>query len=305
LGPVAALSLGGERLHAAPNAQVERQVAAWQRTRPADAAALRLLAGQPTAEWFGDWNRDVRRDVAGVVGGAARAGAVPVLVAYNIPNRDCGSHSAGGARNAAAYRQWIQQFAAGIGDRRAVVILEPDALPMVSCLSGSARGERVGLIGEAVALLARPNVAVYIDAGHSNWIPAAEMAQLLRQANVAQAAGFALNVSNFETDAANIGYGERLSPLVGGKRFVIDSSRNGRGPTATSEWCNPSGRALGRVPTTQTGHRLVDAFLWIKRPGESDGTCGGGPAAGEWWPDYALGLAQRSQPFMTLVANGR
>jgi endoglucanase len=36
----------------------------------------------------------------------------------------------------------------------------------------------------------------------------------------------------------------------------------------------------------------VDAYLWVKRPGESDGACGNGaPKVGVWWPDYALDLA--------------
>ncbi|HEU4841998.1 MAG TPA: glycoside hydrolase family 6 protein, partial [Ilumatobacteraceae bacterium] len=56
-------------------------------------------------------------------------------------------------------------------------------------------------------------------------------------------------------------------------------------------WCNPPGRGLGVVPTTSTGDALVDAFLWIKRPGESDGPCQGGPPAGTWWRDYAVQLA--------------
>ena len=50
------------------------------------------------------------------------------------------------------------------------------------------------------------------------------------------------------------------------------------------------------APTAEPGKKLVDAYLWVKRPGESDGTCNGGPAAGgcAWSPDYALGLAQRA-----------
>jgi endoglucanase len=38
----------------------------------------------------------------------------------------------------------------------------------------------------------------------------------------------------------------------------------------------------------------VDGLLWIKAPGESDGSCNGGPSAGTWWPEYALGLAERA-----------
>ncbi len=90
----------------------------------------------------------------------------------------------------------------------------------------------------------------------------------------------------------SIAYGEKISRLTGGKHFVIDTGRNGLGPTPDNQWCNPAGRALGRPPTTRTGHPLVDALLWVKSPGESDGECNGGPAAGHWWPEYALGLAQ-------------
>ena len=45
-------------------------------------------------------------------------------------------------------------------------------------------------------------------------------------------------------------------------------------------------------PTTDTGQGLVDAYLWVKEPGTSDGTCRGGPAAGQWRPQYALELAR-------------
>jgi endoglucanase len=85
----------------------------------------------------------------------------------------------------------------------------------------------------------------------------------------------------------------RLAGALGGKHFIIDTSRNGNGPLSGA-WCNPPGRALGTPPTTGTGEPIVDAFLWIKRPGESDGTCEGGPAAGRWWPEYALELARNA-----------
>ncbi|NUT94690.1 MAG: endoglucanase, partial [Saccharothrix sp.] len=58
----------------------------------------------------------------------------------------------------------------------------------------------------------------------------------------------------------------------------------------------PPGRGLGARPTADTGIPLVDAFLWVKRPGESDGECQGGPAAGRWWPEQALELAKLASP---------
>lgn len=288
-----ASALIGARLYVDPNSNAMAQARKWQSARPRDAEVMRRIADQPMANWFGEWSGDVRGAVNRIVSAAASAGALPVLVAYNIPQRDCGSYSAGGAKSADAYRGWIRSFASGIGRRRAVVILEPDAVAGMSCLSGADRARRIELLSDAVNVLkSKSGALVYVDAGHSNWVGASEMAQRLGQVGIAQADGFALNVSNFQTTASNTSYGQKVSALVGGKHFVIDTSRNGRG--GSNQWCNPGGRGLGEAPTTLTGQALVDAYLWIKRPGESDGTCNGGPRAGQWWPEYALGMAQRS-----------
>src|ERR1044071_3253907 len=107
------------------------------------------------------------------------------------------------------------------------------------------------------------------------------MARALKRAGIDHADGFALNVANFETTKDTIAYGVRLSARLGGAPFVIDTSRNGNGPAAKGHhhWCNPPGRALGEAPTLSTGQPLVDAYLWVKRPGESDGACGRGAPA--------------------------
>ena len=283
--------LSGATLFVPPNPAAERQVSTWRGSRPDDARSLERILSQPTATWFGDWNGDVRRDVDRLVGEADRQGRVPVLVAYNIPNRDCSQHSAGGVGSAAEYRDWIGDVAAGIGDREAVVVLEPDAVALVSCLTPEGQAERFSLIREAVSLLkSETGATVYIDAGHARWVEAEEMAQRLHLAGVDLGDGFALNVSNFIPTEANVAYGEKVSRRLGSPHFVIDTSRNG-GAVAEGEWCNPAGAALGQAPTTRTDHPLLDALLWVKRPGESDGECNGGPRAGQWWPEYALGLA--------------
>jgi endoglucanase len=116
----------------------------------------------------------------------------------------------------------------------------------------------------------------------------------LRAAGVARARGFSLNVASYWPTADQVAYGNLLGRALGGKHYVVDTSRNGRGPLG-NEWCNPPGRALGERPTTATGSSLADAYFWIKRPGESDGSCNGGPRAGGWWPDYAVGLAKRAR----------
>jgi endoglucanase len=290
----------GARFYVDPNSNARKQADAWYATRPADAQEMEKIARGSQADWFGDWNGDIRAAVDERTSRIAAAGALPLFVAYNIPQRDCGSYSAGGAGSAEAYRAWIDAFAAGIGARRAVVILEPDGLAGLDCLNATDRARRIELLRYAVGVLkALPAVAVYLDAGHARWHSVETMAERLGDAGIAVADGFALNVSNFHTTSENADYGSRLSARVGNRRFVIDTSRNGAG--SNGEWCNPAGRALGPGTSAETGHPLVDAFLWIKRPGESDGTCNGGPRAGAWWADYALGLAVRAP---TLLAGG-
>lgn len=284
----------GSAFYVDPNNPARQQYNQWQSSQPQNANEMLKIANQATAQWFGDWNSNVQNDVNGYVSAAASANATPILVAYNIPQRDCGSYSAGGSGSASAYQSWISSFAGGINHRKAIVILEPDAIAGISCLSSGDQQNRYNMISGAVSALKSQGATVYIDAGNPNWVSASDMASRLKQAGIAQADGFSLNVSNYVTTQDNLSYGTSLSGMVGGKHFVVDTSRNGNGPTSDGQWCNPSGRALGAQPTTNTGNALADAFLWVKKPGESDGTCNGGPAAGQWWADYALGLAQRA-----------
>lgn len=283
-----------------PDHRARREADARRGWDDAGAAALDKVASGPRAYWFTDAVPvpELAETVADEVSTQTKAGALPVLVAYAIPHRDCGNYSAGGVADRAGYEAWIEQFARGIGSRLAVVVLEPDGLALLDCLDPAAQGERLGMLADAVDVLeALPATAVYIDAGGPGWHPAEVMARRLEAAGISQARGFSINVSNFVDDAANVRYGTELSGLVGDKPFIVDTSRNGLGAlplTTEARWCNPPGRALGRRFTADTGSELVDAFTWIKAPGESDGTCGGGPPAGQWWTEYAIGLGQRT-----------
>jgi endoglucanase len=286
--------LVGARVWQNPDSPARRQADSWRNSRPADATLMDRIASQPVAEWIGGWTGDVRSHVRSIVDRAASGGTVPVFVAYNIPNRDCGGYSASGAQSTTAgYRSWIREVAEGLSGRKSVVVLEPDAVAQMSCLTAQGQEDRLALLRDAVDLLKTAGAAVYIDAGNARWVGAADMASRLKRAAIDKADGFSLNVSNFIGTSTNLAYGEAVSSQLSGKHFIIDTSRNGMGGTADGQWCNPSGQALGQAPTTRTGHRLVDAYLWVKYPGESDGPCNGGPAAGSWWPEYALGLAQR------------
>ncbi len=295
--PVTSNPIAGATFWLNPTSNAKSTADSWRASRPADAAQMDKIAAGSQAQWFGGWSGDIFTAVSAAANTLSAAGAVPVFVAYDIPQRDCGGLSGGGGANAEAYRTWISAFANGLAGRKAVVILEPDALTQMDCLSAADQATRVTLIQYAVSALkaASSSVAVYLDGGNPAWKSPSDQAARLTRANVAAADGFALNVSNFQYTSSNIAFGKSVSALIGGKHFVIDTSRNGLGPTSDNQWCNPTGRALGPAPTTATADPLVDAYLWIKAPGESDGSCNGAPAAGAWWPDYALGLAQRAQ----------
>lgn len=256
------------------------------------------IANQPQGVWFGDWNTDPQGDVATVLRAAASAGTVPILTVYDIVNRDCGGYSSGGAANAAAYEQWIQNLTLGIGQSRAVVILEPDSLTQyntASCLNSTQQSERLSLLRYALSMFQQhaPNAVVYMDAGPPNGIAPNLMAQALNYAGVSEAAGVAINVSNYESTADSVAYGQQLSSLIGGKHFVIDTSRNGVGATPDHQWCNPANRGLG-VPSQGIASGLLDGYLWVQNPGTSDGTCNGGPAAGQFSTPIACTLLQNS-----------
>lgn len=256
---------------------------------------LAAVVNTPTAYWM-DHISTPAVD-AKYIATAQAAGTMPILALYGIPNRDCGSYAAGGFGSAGSYRAWIDGVAAAIGTGPAAVILDPDALAMIDCLSPGQQQERLELIGYAVDTLTRnPATAVYVDAGHSRWVAADVMAGRLNQVGVQKARGFSLNTANFFTTEESMGYGQAISGMTNGAHYVIDTSRNGAGPVEGDDlyWCNPSGRALGVAPTTATGNPTVDAFLWVKRPGESDGSCRGAPSAGTFVSQYAIDLARNA-----------
>ncbi len=370
----------------------------------ADANRLRWMISTPQAIWLtGGSAKQVRQQVRATVEDAAGTGTVPVLVAYDLPFRDCSQYSAGGAASVSAYEDWIDAFADGIGDRRALVILEPDGLGIIPWYRpfdgggyewcqpagadpATAATDRFAMLNHAVdALKAHAGVSVYLDATHSSWLAVGDAADRLMKAGISRADGFFLDVSNFQWTANSVAYGTWISDCIafvteldgsagacpnqywnGGPatgwigtamdgsqawrnetysgnpadlawntvgidsrwatmlgstdptvHFVIDTSRNGVGPWVppshpagdAQDWCNPPDRGLGERPSANTGQPLVDAYLWVKTPGESDGQCyrwtSGpldpvrnveDPAAGQWFPDAALELATNANP---------
>jgi endoglucanase len=256
----------------------------------ARADKLAQISGQPTAIWLGEWLTDERlTDALGEYRAeAAAAGRTLVFVVYGIPNRDCGGLSAGGLDHD-RYLGWVHAIADALEGSGAVMLVEPDSLAMLeSEKCGDERDRRLPLIEEAVDILASAGLTIYLDAGNNNWVPEERMAELLTAAGVERTRGFFTNVSNFYRVDEERAYADALSGMLGGKHYVIDVSRNGTG--WKGDWCNPQGVALGQDPRVTTGGSRLDALLWVKHPGVSDGACNGGPVAGEWWDDYAVAL---------------
>lgn len=431
-----------------PDSGAVQQIKALVKSRRLlDAARLTAMSLTPQAVWFTDGTpQDVKKAVKKTMAAAAREHRVPVLVAYDIPFRDCAQYSAGGAVDSAAYQAWIDGFAAGIGNDEAVVVLEPDSLgiipyhmnldgssdwcqPTVTDSAGNTvpapgadTATRFAQLNYAVDRLASkaPGALVYLDGTHSGWLNIGEASSRLALAGVARTQGFFLNISNYQlspnlaqfgswisdclayatsvvpgdfgscpnqywnggplpskiaqlngewngtaldssgawsdttdtvalnTSGINLRYANMLGTVAPTAHFIIDSSRNAHGPLATApyaaapynqpssvlgalnggSWCNPPGAGLGLRPTANTGVALLDAYLWVKLPGQSDGSCdiaGGArgwdytqydpwavtgdaqnhfdplwgivdPAAGAWFAQQALQLAQLASP---------
>ncbi|MFF0772867.1 glycoside hydrolase family 6 protein [Nonomuraea wenchangensis] len=270
--------------------------ATWVRNNPGDSRAARIqsaIASRPMARWIGGWSGDVGAAVSAYVSAADAADKLPVLVAYNIPGRDaCGGHSGGGAGSEAEYRTWISAFASGIGGRPAVVIIEPDSLGDFACMDDAAVQARNRMLTYATEQFRdkAPNTWAYLDAGNAGWVAAGTMATRLSNAGVGNIRGFAVNVSNYYPTAQSAAYASSVNgALGGGAKWVIDTSRNGKG--SNGEWCNPAGRQLG-TPAQLGGDAGTEMLLWVKVPGDSDGNCGIAPdtPAGQFSPALAVRL---------------
>ena len=282
--------------------------AQWVKAHPDDPRANTInaaIAQVPSAMWFTGTSQShdsLAQSVSRYVSAAGQAQQVSLLVAYNLPGRDCsGGASAGGASDAQNYREWIDHFISGIGNQPAVVVLEPDALADSDCLTPAKRQERLALIHYALQQFQQhaAKTEVYLDAGNAGWKPADAMADLLNAAGITLAQGFALNVSNFYRLEQSTGYGKAVNARLAArygyrKSMLIDTGRSGNG-SDNAEWCNPPGRKIGSLPGKISGDVMA---IWVKQPGDSDGAsspnadCHHGPAAGVFSPELAVRLIE-------------
>jgi len=281
------------------------------------AALLARIALQPQFKWFGRWNED---DKGGTFGAARnyvervqseQPGSVAQIVVMRHQGKACHRrYMAGGTAEDERTKRFYDRFAAGIGDARVVIGFEPDSLGTVDCLAPSRRKARLDTLRYGVDVFSKlPNATVYIEAGASDWEPAARTAKQLRYLGVHKVRGFMLNVTHKDWTVANVRHGAEISRLTGGRHFIVNTSENGRGALhyrrwisrenpkkwrRVNIWCHAGKRGLGPAPTTDTVRPdIVDAYLFINRPGYSAGSCNGGPLPiGSWWADRALELAR-------------
>ncbi|MFE3192984.1 glycoside hydrolase family 6 protein [Nocardia sp. NPDC059240] len=261
-------------------------------------ANLERLIRTPVAEWL-PHDLDVTTATIHLdVARAQTADAIPMFVAYNVPGRDLHGESGGGQAGADAYRQWIRGVSDAIGQDRAIVVLEPDALAHATEMNDADRTSRLALLGYAYGQLLQhnPATAVYLDVGNSTWVDPSRVAELLHSVSPTQpVAGIALNVANRRPEAEIRAYATRIEQAYGHQLFVmIDSSVNGAPNTADLvDWCNPKGQKVGSVPGTRFDRDAMVTHAFIKNPGQSDGRCGtSDAAAGEF--DRQLLLDQLS-----------
>jgi endoglucanase len=251
----------------------------------------------PQAFWYGDNPKKPKKHMEKSIRRLLNRAQpqLPILVMYNIPNRDVGQYSKGGAKTRERYLDFVERFSRGVGEDSPIIIYEPDALPHSTLLSEEDREWRLELMKESLEILTNNcNGIVYIDVGHSRWLQPKDAHILLSKVINPKVRGFSMNSCNYRSTEECLKWGKRLSKFQDGIPFVIDTSRNGQGPLDT-EWCNPQGRGLGEPPTTDTDHRLCDAYLWVKIPGESDGKCNGGPKAGMFWGEQAEELVKNKK----------
>ena len=315
IAAIVAAPAGGVRASADENPlegasfYVDREAPSWIAWRRASGRKKDLLwriAREPKSLWYGAFTRPAsqfRAKVRRPIEEAARQGTLPVLTVLRAESTQCHpNYTAGGPAEDRRTRAWYRKFANAIGNSRVVVAFEPDSVGTIRCHARSRRDDRRRLLRYGVnQLAALPNTTVYIEAGAADWMSPAQAAGLLRDVGIGKVRGFMLNATHFDWTAANMRHGLAISRKLGGKHFIINTAQNGRGPYSRPglkrhEWCEPPRRGLGPSPTTNTMHPLVDAYLWISRPGYRQ-SCAGHKIA--WSTEKGLRLARRATTWVS------
>ncbi|OQR99586.1 glycoside hydrolase [Achlya hypogyna] len=225
---------------------------------------------------------------------------LPVIVVYGLPHKDCkaGESNMGSNKDGDMYAAWIQQLSDLVANRPVIYIMEPDAVGLALAEDCAKKNGYLDNMAKAIPVLSENNNSLlYVDVGY--WMMETAYNQTLVKETLKQFSstgrvnGIALDTSNYRLTSEMETLCEDFGAITNNEyKCVIDTSRNYRGPKAgTGEWCNSRYAALGVPSTNNTANDAIDYFLWLKTPGESDGTCvsqgsdslKGGPAAGAFF----------------------
>ncbi|KAF9467387.1 putative cellulose 1,4-beta-cellobiosidase II precursor [Collybia nuda] len=273
------------------------------------------------------------------------------LVVYNLPDRDCSAKASsgeleyanGGEEKYKSFIHQVRQRLAAFPDIRIVIQLETDAIGnMVTGLSvpkcANAAPAQKRSYAYAIANLQLPNVALYLDGAHSAWLgwpgniegAANNLIEIVNAAKAlnprATVRGVSTNVSNYnglgnqeQTGYDELVYVQNLAVLLKAQgwdaHFIVDQGRSGNQVALRSggDWCNFKMAGFGPRPSTNTPSELIDAIVWVKPGGDSDGTsdttaerfdeaCGSStsiipsPEAGAWNQLAFISLVKQANP---------
>ncbi len=280
-------------------ASVQTQVGLLEKIA-AEPSAVRISAysggGSPTAVYA-----SVRKLYCSVL--SADPGSIPIISTYFL-HAVLGGCSSTAQIDAYApkFKAQITAMAAGVADNPAVIVAEADAVGSSSCMAkkGSLPAWEALMKYEDLTLEALPHTAVFMEGGYSDANSAPYAAKMLNAAGVRQIQGFFTNDTHLQWTSHELKYAEAVSKLTGGAHFIINTATNGQGPLLNphpatqgiEDLCNPPGRGLGIPDTTDPGLSPdLDALLWTSPPGNSSGTCNGGPTNGTFWVAGAEALA--------------
>lgn len=278
----------------------------WQRYQGASGerrALLGKMALQPRMVWFGHWfgTGEVRSRVQRYIAEAQHGDPTVIaqLALFRLwPRQESARHSPLSGRERDEYRAWMREVAAGIGDARVSIVLEPDL--GIAAYQSPDSGARLGLVRYASELLgALPNASVYLDAASSDWLSTSEKVRMLIAAGIGNVRGFALGATHYPRLSEEVEDAARISRALAEAGYpdrhgVIDTADNGVGFTwleyrghgdfddsrpcgsSSDHVCNTLGVpptadvANPRWPLTTEQRELaseyVDGYAWFGRP---------------------------------------
>ncbi len=208
------------------------------------------------------------------------------------------------------FQRQVDELVAAIERRPVVLLVEIGAVGSSGCLArtGALPAFEAELRYEVGRDATLAHAVVYLEAGYSDANSVGYTARVLNAVGVRAIRGFFTNDTHNQWTINEVRWAQAISRFTHHVHVIVNTSTNGQGPKlnphpatqGVEDLCNPPGRGLGPRPTVRdrlvaTGLSQVDAFVWTGVPGNSSGSCRGGPPAGTFWRARALGLAARAQ----------